>query len=98
MNTKDYEDILMKYESFRVKKFISVYISPVILIVGTTGNIISFFILRRNMFRISTYFYLAILAIADLVVLQFGLLREWIGELSGYDIRNASNLSCKLFL
>lgn len=88
----------MKYESFRVKKFISVYISPVILIVGTTGNIISFFILRRNMFRISTYFYLAILAIADLVVLQFGLLREWIGELSGYDIRNASNLSCKLFV
>lgn len=98
MNTKDYEDILMKYESFRVKKFISVYISPIILIVGTTGNIISFFILRRNMFRISTYFYLAILAIADLVVLQFGLLREWIGELSGYDIRNASNLSCKLFV
>ena len=98
MYSKEYEDVFMKYESFRVKKFISVYISPVILIVGTTGNIISFFILRKNMFRISTYFYLAILALADLIVLQFGLLREWIEQISGYDIKTASNLSCKLFV
>jgi hypothetical protein len=98
MHSKDYENIFMKYESYRIKKFIAVYISPVILIVGTTGNIISFFILRRNMFRISTYFYLAVLAIADLIVLQFGLLRDWIGQISGYDIQNASDLSCKIFV
>ncbi|XP_061180277.1 thyrotropin-releasing hormone receptor-like [Saccostrea echinata] len=98
MHSKDYEEIFMKYESFRIKKFITMYISPAILIVGTTGNIIAFFILRRNMFRISTYFYLAVLAIADLIVLQFGLLREWIGHISDYDIQNISNLSCKIFV
>lgn len=69
MNIKDYEDILMKYELFWVKKFILVYILFVIFIVGIIGNIIFFFILWRNMFWIFIYFYLVIFVIVDLVVL-----------------------------
>ena len=96
MVVKSYEVILMNYEEYRAHKIIALYIPPIILIIGTIGNIVSFIILRKSMVRISTYFYLATLAIADVIVLQFGLLRTWTGELTGYDIRNANVWTCKL--
>ena len=48
------------------------------------------------MTKLSTYFYLAVLSIADTFVLYVGLLRMWVGELTGSDIRNLNDWLCKL--
>lgn len=91
----DYETILMIYGEYRAKKWISTYVPPILLFIGTFGNIFSFVILRKSMMRVSTYFYLAILALADLMVLCLGLLRLWVGDITGVDIRNQNNWICK---
>ncbi|ELU02434.1 hypothetical protein CAPTEDRAFT_111639, partial [Capitella teleta] len=70
---------------------------PILLILGTFGNIFSFIILKRKaMLKFSTYFYLMVLAIADTLVLHIGLLRLWIGELTGYDLKDQADWICKL--
>ncbi|XP_055955440.1 uncharacterized protein LOC130012150 [Patella vulgata] len=48
------------------------------------------------MLKVSTYFYLASLAIADSLVLYIGLLRIWINELTGIDAMDLTNWLCKL--
>ena len=47
------------------------------------------------MLKFSTYIYLMVLAIADTFVLHVGLLRLWVGELTGYDLRDQYNWLCK---
>lgn len=70
---------------------------PILILLGTFGNIFSFIILKRKaMLKFSTYFYLMILALADTLVLYVGLLRLWIGELTRHDIRDTSDWLCKL--
>ena len=83
------------YPEFRASKLILLYVPPLVLLVGTFGNLFSFFILRQSMNKISTYFYLAILALTDILVLFIGLLRLWIGEITGFDIRDGSDVICK---
>ena len=73
---------------------LKLYIPPVLLILGTFGNIFSFVILAKNMLKMSTYSYLAVLAIMDISVLYIGLLRMWIGQLT-VDILDISNWLCK---
>ena len=47
--------------------------SPILLAVGTVGNILSILVLTRKKLRkITTMFYLAVLAFADLAVLYTG--------------------------
>ena len=48
------------------------------------------------MLKFSTYFHLMVLAVADTLVLYIGLLRLWIGELTGYDMRDQADWVCKL--
>lgn len=96
MYIHNYETMLMEYGEYRIKKWISTYVPPILLVIGTFGNILSFVILRKSMMRVSTYFYLAVLALADLLVLYIGLLRLWTGEITGVDIRNNNNWICKI--
>ncbi len=73
------------------------YMSPIILILGTFGNALSFLTWSRTVFRgkpISVYFLT--LAFVDTLVLYTGLLRHWIVALSAIDIRHNSSLSCKI--
>ncbi|KAK0046389.1 FMRFamide receptor, partial [Biomphalaria pfeifferi] len=75
------------------------YVSPVLLILGTLGNLFSFIILRRKqMLKVSSYLYLATLAIVDTVVLYCGLLRHWIRELAQVDIQDTSDGACKFIV
>ena len=47
--------------------------SPILLAVGTVGNVLSILVLTRKKLRkITTMFYLAVLALADLAVLYTG--------------------------
>ena len=71
------------------------YVPPIILIIGTIGNILSFIILTRKRMTGSTYSYLAVLAIADTIYLYSALFRRWIRTLTGYDVLQVSNWSCK---
>ena len=60
----------------------------VLLVVGTVGNVITITVLLRvKMWRVSSTVYLIALAINDLVVLYFGLLRQWIWKNHLFDLR-----------
>lgn len=97
MYVRSYERHLMQYVEYRILKYLLLYIPPILLILGTVGNILSFIILmRRSMRKFSTYIYLAILSITDTLVLYIGLLRLWIGELNGFDVKNQADWICKL--
>ena len=96
MYIKELEDQLMPYDEFRVHKMLLLYVPPVLLVLGTLGNVFSFIILtRRQMRSVSSYIYLAVLSITDTLVLHVGLLRLWVGELTRFDIRDHSDWICK---
>ncbi|XP_067650872.1 probable G-protein coupled receptor 139 [Haliotis asinina] len=85
-----------QYPEYHVHKILLIYIPPILLILGTFGNVFSFLIMRHKaMTRLSTYIFLAALSVADSMVLLIGLMRQWLGELTGYDIRDQANWLCK---
>ncbi|XP_014784041.2 thyrotropin-releasing hormone receptor [Octopus bimaculoides] len=85
------------FPEYRLHKILLLYVSPLLLVLGTFGNIFSVFVMRqRSIIRMTAYVYLINLAIADSVVLYIGLLRLWISELTGMDIRNQTSWLCKL--
>ena len=97
MHVKSYEEQLMNYTAYRLHKIILLYVPPVLILMGTFGNIFSFLILKRKaMLKFSTYFYLMVLALADTLVLYIGLLRLWIAELTGYELMAQADWICKL--
>ena len=96
MVIKTYERGLVQFAEFRLHKWSMLYVPPVLLLIGIVGNIFSFIILRQKALRSqSTYLYLAVLAWADTIVLFMGLLRAWLGELGGYDLKNQEDWLCK---
>lgn len=97
MHIATYEEQLMNYTAYRLHKIILLYVPPILIILGTFGNIFSFLILKRKaMLKFSTYFYLMVLALADTLVLYVGLLRLWIAELTGYELMAQADWICKL--
>ena len=49
-----------------IARLLEVFIRPVLVILGTYGNAVSFYIMRRgSLKKVSTCFYMAMLAIAD---------------------------------
>ncbi len=97
MVVKPYEETLMQFAAYRLHKKLLLYAPPVLLILGTLGNVFSVVVLtRKSMRRRSTYFYLIVLAVTDTVVLYVGLLRLWLGELTGEDVRNTADWACKV--
>lgn len=90
-----YESLWIDYpEYMNPNRTLKLYVSPILLILGTFGNIFSFIILAKNMLKVSTYSYLAVLAIMDMLVLYIGLLRMWIGQFT-VDIQDTANWLCK---
>ena len=76
-----------------------IYCSPIVIVVGTIGNILSFRVmLRRRLRQTTTALYLIVLSVADTCVLYSGLLRQWIRALQGTDVRNFSDFSCKFHI
>lgn len=90
------ESDLQKYTEFRVHKALQIYVPPLLLFLGTIGNVLSFFILRhKTMTRLSTNLFLAALSVADSSVLFIGLFRKWLGELIGSDVQDKADWLCK---
>ena len=84
-------------ESSFAAKNMWIYGSPVVITVGTMGNLLSVVVmLRQNLRKYTTSLYLLVLAVVDTVVLYAGLLRHWIRELFGTDIRDGSIAACRI--
>lgn len=95
-NKISFEKELSTYTEFRLHKALLLYFPPVLLVLGIIGNVLSFFILRhKTMTRQSTTLFLAVLSIADSLVLFIGLFRKWIGEITDVDIQHESMFLCK---
>ena len=93
-----YEHNLMAYPEYRLNKTLLYYVPPVLLFLGTFGNLLSFIILmNRTMRKFSAYIYLAVLSLTDILVLYVGLLSMWVGELTSYYVRDQSDWSCKIY-
>ena len=87
---------LMQYDEYKLHKLLLLYVPPILLIVGTIGNLFSFVVLMMPpMRRVSTYLYVAALSVTDTLVLLVGLLRLWVAELQGYDIQDIAEWTCK---
>ena len=69
---------------------------PILLVLGTVGNVLSIIVLSRPSMKksVSTTFLLG-LSVADLMVLYVCLLRDWMRYIIG-DIRNVSSWTCKI--
>lgn len=73
------------------------YTYPIIFSIGTICNILTFIVMRRKRMRHqSTYFYMAVLALTDEIVLMLGCLNYWIYLKTGINLALLSSFSCKL--
>ena len=73
------------------------YCLPIIIFVGTFGNVMSFLIMvQREIRQTSTFFYLATLAVADTVVLYISAFKTWIMVLTGFELLHQSTAACKI--
>lgn len=74
-------------------------ISPIIFIVGMTGNIIIVVALKKmNFIKRPTYIFLFALALFDMVVLCVGLSQYWVLYTFDFNLRLVSQASCKISL
>ena len=72
---------------------------PVIVLMGTVGNALSFCVLvRRRMRSTPMYFYLTLLAVADTFVLYVSAFKVWIRALTQFEVLHVSNVGCKLIM
>ncbi|TGZ67643.1 hypothetical protein CRM22_004706 [Opisthorchis felineus] len=81
----------------QVISLIFLCVPPMIFLIGTVGNLLSFSVLcRRSMLYHPSYMYLAVLALVDEGVLCFGLLRRWTDRLAGHRLEERHWVLCKL--
>ena len=85
--------------TYRLAITLLIWILPIIIVVGALGNIFSFILmLQREMRHTSTYFYLAVLAIADTLVLFVSAFKTWIRTWSNFELLHISDASCKTLM
>ena len=72
---------------------------PVIVLMGTVGNTLSFCVLvRRRMRSTPMYFYLTLLAVADTFVLYVSAFKVWIRAVTQFEVLHMSNVGCKMLM
>jgi hypothetical protein len=70
---------------------------PLIIVVGSVGNVLSIVVLRRRVMQMSAAsFYLIVLAFSDLSILYFSALKTWIRMVFGFELLHTSDVACKL--
>lgn len=89
-------EILEQNADYQAATTLIVWVFPLIVLVGTIGNALSFVIMiQREMRQTPTFFYLAALAIADTVMLYLSALKTWIRMISGFEMLHINNFCCK---
>lgn len=87
------------YQEFQAGASLWKICSPIMIILGTIGNIFCIVILlRKNLRRHTTVVYLVALSLNDLIVLYTGLMRQWIKITFDVDVRLLSEFSCKFHM
>ena len=62
----NYKESVNLHNYEEATRLMQIYIRPVIIVGGTVGNLLTFCVMRRgSMKKVSTCFYMAILALAD---------------------------------
>jgi hypothetical protein len=75
------------------------YGPPFLLVLATIGNTTSVIVLQHPSFRkSSTSFILSALAVLDAVLVDTGLLRQWMVNAFNVDVRLLSSFGCKLHI
>lgn len=96
--TPSLTDLLKPYAEFVWADNLGRYVFPVIIGLGTIGNILSFLVMvRRAMIITPTCFYMAILAISDTVILYVDCLRKWSFIVYGENSWNLNTAACRSF-
>ena len=73
-----------KHIKYTIGIFIIKYMLPVVIALGTVGNLLSFLVLvKRRMRHTSVYLYLGMLTCADTVVLYLSGFKTWIRLVTG---------------
>jgi len=85
------------YDAAKAAEMLWKVISPILIVFGSAGNILVIALLTRKRSRyIPTSVYLSSLAFSDLIVLNTGLMRQWITHTFGIDIReDFSEFGCR---
>ena len=77
--------------------FLKLYFAPILLFVGTLGNILSFVVFSRLALKQSaTAFYFRVLAVADTLALNVGLWPNWMRDAFDIHIYPITDLSCRI--
>lgn len=98
-----YEDYFgVSFPEKDIANKIYLYISPLLLLLGTLGNIFSVIVLRKLSRKVmSTCLYLAVLSIVDLIVLYTRCGNDWLTNVSKIDLSNRlmvySESICKVY-
>ena len=88
-----------QYLESRLSRWAWTYLSPVMIILGTLGNLLTLAVLNSKHNKASAInVALAFLAVADIAVLNVGLMHQWIRFVWGFDLRIMSNIGCKVHL
>lgn len=88
---------LQEYRDYNLAMDLITYVMPIIIFTGTVGNIFSFMVMmRREMRQTPTFFYLAMLAIADSMVLFVSAFKSWLRTVSGFELSHINAFGCKL--
>ena len=73
-----------RHIKYTIGIFIIKYLLPVVIVLGTVGNLLSFLVLmKRRMRHTSVYLYLSMLTCADTVVLYLSGFKTWIRLVTG---------------
>ncbi|XP_013405524.1 uncharacterized protein LOC106170276 [Lingula anatina] len=82
---------------YQISTWLNKTVPPILLIIGTLGNILSYLVLRRPFMRRTWIgFFLRALAVTDTFALWLGLSRHMIRVYGYFDIREAHAAVCKL--
>ena len=71
---QNFDTETFKWTSAEISRLIQIIVRPVLLIVGSVGNGLTFYIMRRTSLKnVSSCFYMAVLALADTRKYEFNL-------------------------
>ena len=78
-NNNNNTDVLSNYIEFHIGMYIGQYYPPVIIILGTLGNLLTFIVYGKHRFRSRPpSIYMRSLAVLDSILLLIGLLSFWL--------------------
>lgn len=90
------ELLKLQTQKSKEREIIIRYVAPLILSIGLLGNLMSgLVLLQRQMRKLSTNIYLAVLSITDITVLFSGLFLVWLSVVFEINIKTTSEFLCK---